>query len=272
MKRTVLFSVISIVLSVFMMQSCKKREQPRYQWLIKTYTILDKTSKKHNQNITNIKNGRDDTNDHYWGDSLISENGPAGYDILAKMGATDLTRAFRDEVLPGDTISNSGMIPDLIDKYLEYRHKKSAGKAYEKLRLAIHKDYYEFNTFHSEWILSKFSEYLVNDIGGSFEWVNGTRNLEKEKEIAHSMTSKNWDNNDPWGCNCSPECYNEMSYKKVAEGNNKSAVVKTHTLEEIQNLHAMFRYKNCSLDKTKSVDDYKTKYDPGTETYYVELD
>ena len=274
MKKLSLFSVIGVILVLITIsQSCKKdRLQPRFQWLNKPLYILDETVKVHNENLKHIDDARTTVGDYQWGDSTLSLNGPTGYDVLSKIAASKLTEAFKKELMPDTILSDDGMLPDLIKKYLEWRREKSASKSYSKLRIAISKDYYEFNTFHSEWILWFIKDYFVNFVGGSSDWTNGTRDLSKELFLSESMTYKDWDKKDPWECNCSPQCYNEDSYKKYAQGDLKFCEqdVNPVTVESIRQFCANERFVKAG--SVGNIEDFMTHYDQKEKIYYVEIE
>jgi len=273
MKVTVLLKLFVVGLLFITIHSCKKdRLQPRFQWLNKPLYILTETAKVHNENLKHIDDARTTIGDYQWGDSTLSLNGPTGYNVLSKIAASKLTEAFMKEVMPDTTkLSDSGMLPDIEKSYLKWRREKTASKSYSKLRIAISKDYYEFNTFHSEWILWFIKDYLVNFVGGTEDWTNGTRSLSKEKFLSKSMTLTEWDKKDPWECNCTPQCYNEDSYKKYAQGEVKSAnAQKQLTTNEIQEICAKKRFEDSG--SSGYVEEYKTHYDAATKSYYVEIE
>ena len=271
-KLLIIFSIFSIL--IMLNSSCSKDElQPTWQWLFTPYLILDDVEKVHNENLKHIDAGRTTVGDYQWGDSTISLTSPAGYSVLSKMAAKELTRAFENAIMSDTSkLSESGVIPEVIKKYLENRREDDPEDAYDDMRVGISNDLYEMNEYAGEQMLLFFYIYLTQDIGGSSEWFSGIRNLEREKELRGLMLSTDWNHEDPWGSNSSMETYNEFWYLDYSEGDVKSVNIKNTdypSIEEIPLKSAKIRYDLSG--KGGSIEDFKTQYDEKEGVYYIIL-
>lgn len=284
MKTKILLFLTMVLLVV--MVGCKKDEKPlqptaTQQLLHEETIILEATAQKVEQVILPKMDYIRTTLQKYvmWENDTIIVHGPGGYTPTAKKGNEVHWNAYQMEFMP-DTVelSTKGDFAQIIGKFLELRRQYEQHRALKKLWICIPKILYDMDPEYYEWFLTEISAYMTRDLGGAWEWSEGVRNLEREKQILY--LEKTPDPNDPWGMEHSAYFRRHYWYLQYAQGPEKTAIIMQNAekLVLLKAEHAGNRYMQFASSPDKenvgNVEDYETKSGVtmgGQEVYYLEI-
>ena len=275
MKTKIQLLLGMLLAMLIIMSACKKDTlQPSFNPFVSQFEVFTDLNSEHGNIKQNIKNGRHIIDGEYnWDDEIILVGGPVGYWPLHHKGAENFCQGFQEELMPDTTQLCTGCMQERIIKaFLEEKWGHDAETAFKRLRLDVPKEVYEVCPWLFEWFLLKESEYLQTQIGGNPDWYAGTRDVEKEKEIAMLPYTAPANYEDPWECGCKPFIYVEDWYKNYSEGDDgdKSMITdKDIYISNIQNFSAEKRSE--SMGGFLPVEEYITTYDANKEVYCLNL-
>lgn len=269
LKRMLHVSVITIIL-VILGTGCQKENGLMTWWgkiWYQEYTILGQLNAAQNTQILPKIDWARKSLDSYmvWDSDTIALHGPAGYHPLADKATYVLVAKYQEVVLPDTNLgATSGELPRMEQKFLELRRDNSANQAWQKLRLYIPKDLYNWDPRAWEFMLDKIYAYFTGPLGGSVQWFNGERDHQLEMEIRNILTLN--DPEDPWGYNLPATTRIRDKYLRYAEGDNKSPINTNPEMVRVTSAQKRYEHLKSLPGLEVTQDDFTTK-DAGNYVY-----